>query len=237
MLTTPQLSRLDEAYYRGEDMYRSAAYNRRGLFDWEARIVESHVRPRSRIAVLGAGGGREVLALLALGHDAWGFEPYHALAAVGSDLTAADGYGRRVAVMARDGWACERDSFDAVVFGWGAYMLLPSRQDRVERLREAAAATGRPGVIVTSFFTMPLDRRQLHVTFRVARRLRQLLGRPAPLLGDALVPNFAHHFTRSQIVEELVEAELELVEWGTAPGGYGWAVARRAGAAEGAAGE
>lgn len=237
LLTPPQLERLDQAYYDDEAIYRTEAYNRRGLFEWEASIVESHIASGSRIAVLGAGGGREVLALLRLGHDAWGFEPHQELAAAGSDLTAADGHGKRVAVMSRNSWADESHSFDAVIFGWGAYMLVPTREARVERLREAAAATRGARLVVTSFFVMPADRRQFHITFRVARLVRRLLGRPAPLLGDALVPNFAHHFTRSQIVEELTAAGLELVEWGAAPGGYGWAVARGRTVNEGAFGE
>ena len=59
---------------------------------------------------------------------------------------------------------------------------------------------------------------------RVAAPLRRLRRREPVLVGDALTPNFAHHFTRGQVLEELRLAGLEAVETGT--GDYGWAVAR-----------
>ncbi|SDF65150.1 hypothetical protein SAMN05660662_2920 [Blastococcus aurantiacus] len=236
-LTPEQLGVLDRAYYDGEGMYRTETYNRRGLFEWERRIVDSHFLNGGRIAVLGAGGGREVLALLATGYDVQGFEPNAELVAVGAQLTMADGHGSRVSFSPRDGWSAPAESFDGVLVGWGAYMLIPYREARVALLRQASVATRGDGVVAVSFFTMQGDRRPFHIAYRVARLVRRLLGRPAPLMGDALVPNFAHHFTRSQVVEELTAAGLELVEWGTTPGGYGWVVARRAVANKGASGE
>ena len=47
--------------------YRDDAWNTQGLFDWERELVDAHFPKAARIAVLAAGGGREVLALRDLG--------------------------------------------------------------------------------------------------------------------------------------------------------------------------
>jgi hypothetical protein len=74
---------------------------------------------------------------------------------------------------------------------------------------------------------MPGDRRQFAAAHRVASVLRRWRRREAPLLGDALTPNFAHHFTPGQVRDELSEAGLRLVASGS--GNYGWAVGQAVG--------
>ena len=226
LLDQQQLARLDQAYYDGEAVYLTEAHNRRGFFPWEEHVVQEHLVPGSRVLVTGAGGGREVLALLERGFDAQGYEPNVALAAFGSSLTATDGFGARVHVSGRSVVPAGVTA-DAVVLGWGSYMLVPTRAQRVELLRAASAATGNRGVVVLSYFPMPADRRQFTAAHRVARVLRRWRRREAPLLGDALSPNFAHHFTRGQIRDEVTAAGLTLVASGT--GDYGWAVGQAAG--------
>ncbi|WP_369140380.1 hypothetical protein [Modestobacter versicolor] len=225
VLTEAQLARLDERYYDGQEMYRSEAWNRSGFQPWEEQLVDAHFPAGGRVVVLGAGGGREVLELLARGHDAWGHEPNAALASAGSVLTAADGHGARVLPSARSAWPDDAGRADAVLLGWGSYMLVPTRAQRVALLRAASAATGDRGPVAFSYFPMPPGRRQFWVTARVAGLLRRLRGAPPPLLGDALSPNFVHHFTGRQVREEVEAAGLVLVARGT--GDYGWAVARR----------
>jgi hypothetical protein len=223
LLTPDQLALLDRHFYDGEPVYRSEAHNRQGLFDWETHVVDTHLPAGCRVVVTGAGGGREVLALLARGHDVAGFEPNPTLAAVGATLTAADGHGARVAVSARDGFPVGPGSTDAVVLGWGSYMLVPTRSARVALLRAAAAAAGG-GPVLLSYFRLPADRRQFRTALRVARPLRRWRGAEPPLLGDALAPNAVHHFTGAQIAEEAAAAGLVVAERGD--GEYGWAVVR-----------
>jgi hypothetical protein len=226
MVDEEGLAWLDQVYYDGEAVYRTEAHNRRGLFPWEEHIVDEHLVPGGRVLVTGAGGGREVIALLARGFDVHGYEPNPALAVIGSTLTAADGFGDRVHVSDRSVVPAGATA-DAVVLGWGSYMLVPSRTRRVELLRAASAATGERGVVVLSYFPMPEDRRQFSAAHRVAAVLRRWRRREPPLLGDALTPNFAHHFTRGQVRDELAAAGLRLVASGS--GNYGWAVGQASG--------
>ena len=83
LLDAERLGQLDEHFYHetredvdGERIgYEDDRYTKRGLAGWEQGAVERHFPPGGRILVTGAGGGREVLALLALGFDAVGYEP------------------------------------------------------------------------------------------------------------------------------------------------------------------
>src|SRR5438105_1498095 len=69
-LSDRTLRELDEHYYTGEEMYRTAEWNEQGLFAWEEAIVAAHFPAGAQVAVVGAGGGREVLALLGAGYEA-----------------------------------------------------------------------------------------------------------------------------------------------------------------------
>ena len=230
LLDDDRTAALDEAFYDAEPVYAGEAHNRRGLFDWEEHAVRTHLLPGCRVVVTGAGGGREVLALLARGFDVQGFEPHPVLAAAGAARTAADGHGERVAPSARTGFPVGPGSADAVVLGWGSYMLVPTRSRRVALLAAAAAATGG-GPVLLSFFTLPRDRRQFRTAVRVAAPLRRWRRAEAPLLGDALAPNFVHHFTRGQVADEAAAAGLAVLDAGG--GDYGWAVIGAAGAGGG----
>ena len=91
------LSRLDEHYYdsaeeRTEDGkrgYLGDEWNLSGLRDWEAEAVAKHFGGGKRLVVTAAGAGREVVALLDLGHDAVGYEPHPRLVAFGGTSRAA----------------------------------------------------------------------------------------------------------------------------------------------------
>jgi hypothetical protein len=222
LLDDRRLAALDLAYYGRESMYQDEAYNRRGLFGWEQQAVDTYFPAGGQVTVVGAGGGREVLALLAQGFDAVGFEPHPALAAFGARLTSVDGHGERVLTCPRDAWPQAAPPADAVVIGWGAYMLIPGRTRRTAYLRAAAGRLPEGGRVLLSF----VPRRGTAVRFRVSARLgsaiRRLRRCPPVEVGDALVPNYVHFFTEEQVAGELVEAGFRPLH--IASEDYGWAV-------------
>jgi hypothetical protein len=225
MLDVDELHALDAGYYDSRPNYVDDEYNASGLHEWELDLVERHFPPGGRICVTGAGGGREVLALLEAGYDAVGFEPHPGLVAAGDDFLTRRGHPDRLHVMPRDTFpAATSGPYDGVLLGWGSYMLIPSRSLRVGFLKAANGGLVAGGPLVLSFFVREGSVRYFRGVYRVgtvARRLR----RAEPLrFGDALVPNFAHHFVRSGLEEELRAAGFELLEFREQP--YGHAAAR-----------
>jgi hypothetical protein len=211
-LSDDGLRALDERYYDAEDVYRTAAWNEKGLFDWERAIVDEHFRGRERIVVAACGGGREVLALLEDGFDAIGYEPHPRLAAYARDLLAAHGHPGRVHDAPRSRFPPSASSCDGVIVGWGAYSLVPGRAGRVRLLADARGRLPSGGSVLLSFFETSRHGRALRTTVAIANALRGARGRARLELGDTLAPNLVHVFTRDELAEEVAAAGLELAE-------------------------
>lgn len=226
VLSDAQLRALDERYYDREDTYRTAAWNERGLFFWEAPEVERSFPAGARVVVIACGGGREVLGLLRAGYDAVGYESHPALAEYAERFLAGHGFAGHAHAIARDSFPAG-EACDAVIVGWGAYALIASRAARVALLR--AMPAGVP--VLLSFFERPAHGRELRLTLRLARTARRLRGSTPLELGDTLAPNRVHVFTRAELEDEVAEAGRRLAVYhviGPADPrtGYAYAVVR-----------
>lgn len=202
-----------------------------GLSGWERDAVEGWFAPGSRIMVLGVGGGREVIALRRLGFEAFGWESHPALVAAAQALAAEEGHPGVIHPAPRDELPAGTDRYDAVILGWGMYMLVHPRERRVALLRAARGRLAGNGPILLSFFPRVGDDARALGVHRVASLVRRVLRRPPPELGDDMLPNAVHRFTRDEIASELGEAGLELLHYdpaGEGPLESGWAVGRPA---------
>jgi hypothetical protein len=224
VLDQDQLARIDEAYYDGKPQYTAESYNRSGLARWEKAAIDRHFAGAHRLIITSAGGGREVLALAKAGYEVVGFEPHEDLVRFGNQLLDGDGYDARIRTCDRDGWPAEAGHADGVVVGWGGYMLLPGRDRRVTFLKEAARRLPSGAPLLISFFAASHRDLRLRTAARVATPIRWLLHREPVSVGDALVPNLVHFFTRDEIAAELADAGFDLIDFGTSE--YGWAVGR-----------
>lgn len=232
MFDREALARLDELHYgtlveRGGGnpyTYSDENWNTSGLFPWEAAAVDEHLPPGGRVVVTGAGGGREVLALRKRGFDAIGYEPHPGLVATGRAILERCGHADRLHESARDHFPAAADRCDAVVVGWGSYMLIPGRARRLAFLEAARERLAGGGPVLLSFFVRAPEDRSFHRLAATANRVRGLRRLEAAEVGDALRPNYAHFFTRAEIEQELADAGFEVV--GFEPRPYGHAVAR-----------
>jgi hypothetical protein len=235
MLDRDSLAQFDEAHYetRRERVGGGAAYrydddqwNLRGLFAWERAAVEEHFPSNGRIVVTGAGGGREVLALLERGYDAVGYEPHPRLVRAGSALLEERGHPHRLFLSRRDTFPAEAGACDAVVVGWGSYALMPGRRRRIEFLRGARACLPVGGPVLVSFFAREGGERLLTTVSRTANLLRRVRRSEPAEVGDALNPNFVHLFADEELATELEAAGFMIHAYHRHP--YGHAVARAA---------
>ncbi len=224
VLSHEQAARIDVVYYDRTAMYVTESYNRRGLWPWEQAAIDAHFGGVRRIVVTSAGGGREVLALDKAGYEVVGFEPHPGLVRFGNRLIVADGLYAEIRPSERDRWPTDAGDTDAVIVGWGAYMLIPGRNRRVAFLREAAKRLPAQAPLLLSFYPREDENVRFRIVTPVANLLRRLLHRDPVVFGDALAPSLVHFFTRAEVASEMVEAGFELVDFGTE--GYGWAVGR-----------
>jgi hypothetical protein len=230
LLEREHVDEMDAHYFATQGMYRDDAYNVAGLNDWEATAVRGHFPERGRIVVTAAGSGREVFGLLAMGFDAFGYEPNAELVAYGRELLEREGHDPdRLRLSARDAYPDE-EPCDGVIIGWGAYMHVPRREDRITLLRQAGERLPAGGPILLSFFARRAGSRYFSVSARVASAIRRARRRPPIELGAGIQPTYVHYFTRAEIEEELAAAGFEMVQYVRQP--YDHAIGRRLGAGQ-----
>jgi SAM-dependent methyltransferase len=235
VLDRGDLHALDQARYAAAAAYRQDAHNLRGLFDWERRALDAHFPATGSLLVLGAGGGREVLALARLLYEVTGYECNPALLRYGRQLLVRTGCaGAELHGVARDLASPDAGCYDGVIVGWSAYALIPGRRQRVALLAGLRPRLPSGAPILVSFFSRPEDSGRERVVTAVANTVRRLRGAAPIEPGDDLTPDFVHRFTREEVASELLAGGFRLREFepqGPGPYDSGFAVGTACGPA------
>ena len=227
------LNEIDDIYYKGGQSktfspidYRSDRYNRLGLWAWETDVVNRFFGEARSVAVLGAGGGREVLALRKLGFAADGWECQSDFADVANRLLVQDGFGASVSVVPRDTCPAGEPVYNAAIVGWGTYTLIQGRHRRITMLRALRGRLTEGAPLILSFYPRKEAERRYRLVAAIANGPRTLLARERAETGDYLEPNFVHDFTEEELRVELEEAGFRMALYQRHP--YGHAVAHAA---------
>jgi hypothetical protein len=174
------LAEVDDNMYRRSATYRDDTYNRSGLFAWEAEAVEGYFGDARRLVLIGAGGGREVLALAKMGYTVDGYECNPALVSTAATLLAGE-YGTSTS----DRVSGESEGATVLAGEIGGPAPLPRRAGAASvalLARDEVPATGDPydGAIMgwSAYMLIPGSERRI----RFLRRLRALMSDGAPLL-------------------------------------------------------
>jgi hypothetical protein len=227
LLDRPDLHALDQLRYDAAAGYRQDAHNLRGLFDWERQALGEHFGRTGSLLVLGAGGGREVLALARLGYAVTGYECNPTLLRAGRQLLARTGGGAELRGIARDQAPRDGGGHDGVIVGWSAYTLIPGRPERVAFLAGLRLCVPAGAPVLVSFFSRPEHCLRTRIVTAVANATRRLRRARPVDPGDDLTPDFVHRFTRAELAAELRAGGFGLVEFRPqGPGRYdsGYAV-------------
>ena len=219
---------IDDFCYRSWSRYHDESYNRGGLHAWEARVIEQYFQGRESVLLAAAGGGREALALTKMGFQVRGFECHEGLRNVANGLLAQASPDNSILACKRDHCPDLDETFDGLIIGWGAYMLIQESHRRVAFLRRMRARTVPGAPLLLSFYYRDGDTRQLLWTARLANFLRMICFRSKVEIGDRLAPNFVHYFSRNEIERELALADFQLVSFNTLEYGHAVAAARKA---------
>jgi hypothetical protein len=214
LLDRPDLYAIDQAEYERRATYRTDAHNLGGLFEWERRAIDQHFPATGPLLVVGAGAGREVLALADRGHPVTGFECNPVLVDAGRDLLRRAGRpGAALHWLARDATPTGRGPYAAAVVGWSAYMLMPGRASRVCFLAGLRTVLPRDAPVLLSFVARGPAERRPALLAAVANPVRRVRRRPPVELGDDLAPNYLHRFTEPEIAAELTESGFRLRQY------------------------
>jgi hypothetical protein len=156
-LHCPALERISlDSYYRTQRQYQDAQNQRSGLLRFEERMVDRYFpRPPARLLLHGAGGGRELFALLERGYELDAFEPVAELAGA-ANRQLPPGSTPIQSASIQDWCAAWRGDppqrYDGVIVGWAAWTHVIRQADRLGALRRFAEACPR-GPVLLSFFS------------------------------------------------------------------------------------
>ncbi len=228
VLTRDALLEIGNGFYSSTPQYTGDEYNQRGLWSWEQRALARYFRDCRRVLVVGAGGGREVLALARRGYEVHGVECNPDLVRAGNLLLERQGLPPRIEYAPPDTAPAEGAAYDGLIIGWGAYMLIQGRPRRVALLQSVRAHVNPGAPLLASFFVRSPAARRFRVTTAVGNTLRRVLGREPLELGDALEPEYVHYFTREEIAAELQQGGFALEHYSEDQ--YGHVVATAVGA-------
>lgn len=227
VMTRAHFEAVDELHYHAHGTYNGEEHNLRGLLAWEEAALGEFFGGCRRLAVLGAGGGREVVGLERRGFQVDGYECNPALVDFAAGFLPRHGVAGTVRLLPRDAVPAGDGPWEGVIVGWGAYMLIGGRAQRVHLLRRLRPLVPRGAPLLLSFFTRPEHVFRLKVAYRVARGIRRVLRREPPEMGDDLIPIFVHRFNEAEIAEEMRAAGFRLVRYvpeGRQQHDAGWAV-------------
>jgi hypothetical protein len=225
LLRHETLLKINRFYYSRTKKYKDFSYNKSGLWAWERAIIARYFRNCKRLLLIGAGGGREILALRRLGYEVDGFECNSELVGVANALLNEEGLSSSVRFAPPDmcpNGKASRPIYDGLIVGWGAYMLIRGHDKRVAVLRKMRAQVHAGAPLLISFFCRSSKTKQFLVSTAVGNSLRRVLGRENIEVGDALEPEYVHYFTQEEITGELRDAGFMLEYYTEVP--YGHAV-------------
>jgi Tellurite resistance protein TehB len=218
---------IDQVYYDNsqayqDHRYRDETYNRKGLWAWEQKIIDHYFQSCKCLLLLSVGGGREVLALSKLGYEVDGFECNPHLVEFANELIAKEGCNSLVKLSPRDDSPILVKTYDGIIVGWGAYMLIQGRDKRIALLTKLRSALQTGSPILISFFLRPQSSTYFKLVYVVGNLIRWILRQDPLELGDNLAPNYVHHFTQTEIESELQASGFQLALYSTET--YGHAV-------------
>ena len=197
-------------------------YNRRGLFLWEKEAIERYFIGRKHLLLIGAGGGREVIALSRLGYEVDGYECHPQLVEAARNLLVKENLSAQIQIAPRDQCPDGNKVYDGLIVGWGAYMLIQGRQHRIDFLRQLRSRAKESSPVLLSFYDRDFDTRRFKIIKFIGNVLRRMTGGEQMELGDDLFPNYVHYFIRDEVESELRAGGFDLKFYSTKS--YGHAV-------------
>ncbi len=211
-LKPQELMALNETYYQEKKEGALESFQPE-LYEDEKRLL-SYLPARSRILCLGAGLGREALALAELGYETWGIENVPELASFAKTYAETHHLSARFILANVLDLPDLKVSFDCALLLNCFYNLIPGRRLRQRLLSSVKRSLVPQGICILQLTLRPTSEREKK-WHRLLKSLAQVLGNPEYEMGDRMVDaGLYYHFFSSfeQAWGEIKEAGFNLKE-------------------------
>jgi len=211
LLNQNQIDRATELNYLSLEKYRNLNYNNSGLWDWEEKAFNTYFKKCKSILLGACGGGREVMALSDMGFQVDGFECSEKLVEHCKEALISKSIKAQIYLCPPSQVPSELNKYDGLIMGWGAYMHIRGKDERIRFLKQFRLHVNDNGPLLLSFFVRDKSK-QYERIYKVARFVAFLSRNSDPIeLGDTINGTFDHFFTKEEIEYELSMAGFEMV--------------------------
>ena len=218
ILSRGELQTIDRIYYEQTSYYCDESYNKSGFFEWERKAFMKFFQSCQTVVVAAIGGGRETIALNRLGFDVDGFECNRQLFEFAEKLFAQETVEGEFHLVPPDAVWHFGKIYDGAIIGWGGYMLIQGRANRIDFLKKMRSQMLDGAPLLVSFYARWSDGIYFKRIYATANFFRALLSREKLEFGDDLYPlSFAHWFSEAKINAELAEAGFTVIYYSWIP--------------------
>jgi hypothetical protein len=151
VLDKQSLQEIDDDYYKNSTKYLGESHNRSGLFSWEEKAVQAYFSENRKIILIGAGGGRETLALGSLGFEVDAFECNLDLLDCARKLLEKEKIAATIQFCPRDHCPSGDRCYDGSIVGYGVYSYIQGWKGRVAFLKDLRARVQTNAPVLLSF--------------------------------------------------------------------------------------
>jgi len=207
----------DDSRRTWQDFYASHPSHDSRLKPWESEVVERFVNPGADVLLVGCGSGRDLVPLAERHCKVTGIDPVapsldiarRMLGERGLSASLVEGFFEETPIAG---------TFDAVIFSYYCYSVMPESRRRVAMLQKAGALLKPGGHIVISLGSnTPYPRAFLVVVARLSGALWRSDWRVEP--GDLVWSNrqsrpsysYTHAFGPGELEREAATAKLTIV--------------------------
>ena len=143
--------------------YSNTDYIKRGLFPWEKYVVDKYAVRKGSFLILGAGGGRESIALAKLGYKVLGMDSSENMIRVARENATKEGISIDFLLGDFMDLSLPDRNFDYCMLSSSMYSIIPTRKIRIEVLSKIRSVLKDNGlVIVHSLFNSRRGKERLY---------------------------------------------------------------------------
>ena len=184
--------------------YSNADYVKRGLFPWEKYVVDKYAVQKGSFLILGAGGGRESIALANLGYKVLGMDSSEDMIRVARENAVKEGISIDFQLGDIMDLSFPGRNFDYCMLSCSMYSIIPTRKMRIEVLSKIGSVLKDNGLVIThSLFNSRGGKERLNKLRKFIAKIFR--GNTDYLPGDQFLPHghFFHIFyDENEIIKE-----------------------------------
>jgi SAM-dependent methyltransferase len=210
------LNRATEREWHEFAVHRPASVE---LQAWERDFYKRHLFRGERALLIGCGSGRDLVGIANLGLQVDGVDPVAQATRMAQKLAAEHRLEARIDVARIEDYVVP-GRYDAFVFSWFCYALIPESHTRVAVLRGLADHLNPGGRVLLSHVYNP--NRPSRRAFALLRRVQQVFVSDWQLEYGDLIDyggQYAHAFALDEVLDEAARAGLSARRSDPVPGG------------------